>query len=82
MKRVEGWVEIRDQGLGREGGQQRLSISPEVGRYLCALPDSDLPQKQNRGQSPNLHGVEVKASYVLHQTKNQYGQHLHIFAKR
>lgn len=42
MEGIERWVEIRNQGLGREGGQQRLSVSPEVGRYLCALPDSNL----------------------------------------
>ena len=46
MERIERWVEIRDQGLGREGRQQRLSICPEVWRYLCALPDSNLKCKK------------------------------------
>jgi len=45
MKRIEGWIEIWDEGLGGEGGQQCLSISPEVGRYLGALPDSNLFKK-------------------------------------
>jgi hypothetical protein len=47
MERVERWVEIRYQGLGGESGQQRLSISPEVGRYLCALPNANLPNKKS-----------------------------------
>ena len=50
MKRVERWIEIWNEGLGGEGGQQRLSISPKIGRDLGALSDSNLFKKMSLSQ--------------------------------
>jgi hypothetical protein len=82
MKRVERWIEIRNEGLGGEGGQQCLSISPEVGRNLGTLSDSNLLEKRGEPQSIKSVGIKIETPYVLHQTENQHRQHLHILTER
>ena len=47
VQRVEVRVDVRDEHLRGQRCEQALRVSPEVGRDLRALPDTDLQTHMN-----------------------------------
>lgn len=51
MKSVEPRVKVGDEELGREGGEESLSVASHVGRDLGALSESNLFEKRDEPES-------------------------------
>lgn len=42
MKGIERGIDVGDESLRRQGGQQSLSVGPKIWRNLCTLSNANL----------------------------------------
>lgn len=79
VKRIEDGVEVGDEELRRESGEETLSIGAHVGRNHRAVSETGLV-KEKSVSFAGEQGEKRKFTHVLQQPEQEKGQELHVVA--